>query len=62
MLPIITNNPTKADILNSCLCMFSEHRDKFVKHVFTKNLRLNVITILVEGKNPKDEFEIFIDA
>jgi len=62
MLPIITNNPTKTDILNSCLCMFSDHWDKFVKHVFTKNLRLNVTTILIEGKNPKDEFEIFIDA
>ena len=62
MLPIITNNPTKVDILNSCLCMFSVQWDKFVKHVFTKNLRLNVTTILIEGKNPKEEFEIFIDA
>ena len=62
MLPIITNNPTKTDILNSCLCMFSENWNIFSKHVFTKNLRLNENTILIEGKNAKEEFEIFIDA
>ena len=54
MLPIITNNSTKTDILNSCLYMFSENWDIFSKHVLTKNLRLNETKILKEGKNPKE--------
>ena len=62
MLPIITNNPTKTEILSSCLCMFSEQWNKFTKHVFTKNLRLTESDVLFEGQNPKEEFEKFIDS
>ena len=41
--------------------MFSEQWNKFMKHVFTKNLRLTY-SILLEGQNPKEEFEKFIDS
>ena len=32
-----------------------------MKHVFTKKLRLTY-SILLEGQNPKEEFEKFIDS
>ena len=57
ILPILTNNPTKKDILDSCLCK-SFHWNLFEKHTFTKNKRIIENDIIIENKNAQQEFEI----
>ena len=61
ILPILTNNPTKKDILDSCLCK-SFHWNLFQKHTFTKNKRIIENNIIIENKNAQQEFEIFVNA